>query len=69
MKKILKDKLQKIVEQNWSTEAIAQFYKVSARTITRRIKSFELVGLRPRGRKPSIKRRRKVAAIRRDDEA
>jgi len=44
--------LRKFVEQNRSTKAIARYYKVSPRTVSRRIKQYGLKGLRPKGRKP-----------------
>lgn len=46
--------LRKFVKQERSTRSIAQFFKVSPRTITRRIREFGLRGIRRRGRKPSI---------------
>lgn len=55
---ILKSDLRKFVEQNRSTKAIAHFFKASPRTITRRIKEYNLKGLRPKGRKPSVKKPR-----------
>ena len=54
--RIPKAELRKFVEQNRSTKAIARYYKVSPRTITRRIKAYGLTGLRPKGRKPTVKR-------------
>lgn len=51
-KRIPKAELRKFLKQNRSTEAIAQFFKVSPRTISRRIKAYGLTGLRPLGRKP-----------------
>jgi len=48
---IPKAELQRFVEQNRSTLAIAKQYAVSSRTITRRIKDYGLKGIRPRGRK------------------
>lgn len=56
--RIPKIELRKFVEQNRSTKAIARYYKVSSRTITRRIKEYNLTGLRPKGRKPAVKRPR-----------
>ena len=53
--RIPKAELQKFILQNRSTKAIAQYYKASPRTITRRIKAYGLTGLRPKGRKPTIK--------------
>ena len=47
--------LERLIRQNKSTEAIAQHFKVSSRTITRRIKEYGLAGLRPKGRKPRPK--------------
>ena len=54
--RIPKAELRKFVEQNRSTRAIAQYYKVSPRTVTRRINEYGLAGLRPRGRKPTVRR-------------
>lgn len=47
--------LEKLVRQNKSTRAIMQYFKVSPRTITRRISEYGLNGLRPQGRKPKPK--------------
>lgn len=55
-KRIPKAELRKFIEQNRSTKAIAKYYKVSPRTITRRVKTYGFTGLRPKGRKPSVKR-------------
>jgi excisionase family DNA binding protein len=57
MKDLPKDELEKLIRQNWSTKGIAQYYRISARTVTRMVKAFGLKGLRPRGRKPRIRRR------------
>jgi len=54
--RIPKAELRKFVRQNRSTKAIARYYKVSPRTITRRIRAYGLTGLRRKGRKPSVKR-------------
>jgi len=48
---IPRSELEAFIKQNKSTQAIAQHYRVSPRTITRRIKEYELTGLRPKGRK------------------
>ena len=56
--RIPKDEIRKFIEQNRSTKAIAQYYKASPRTITRRIKAYGLTGIRPLGRKPRVKRPR-----------
>ena len=50
-KRISKVELQKLIKQNKSTKALSKYYKVSPRTITRRIKEYDLIGLRPKGRK------------------
>ena len=47
--------LKRLIKQNKSTKAIAQHFRVSPRTITRRIAKFNLKGIRPRGRKPKPK--------------
>jgi transposase len=57
---IPKADLKRLLEQNKSNRAIARFFKVSPRTISRRIKEYDLTGLRPKGRKPSPKAPRKL---------
>ena len=61
---ISRDKLEELVRLNRSTREIAEFFKVSPRTITRRISEYSLKGLRPQGRKPAPKapRRRRARA-------
>ena len=54
-----KGELERLVKLNKSTEAIALHFRVSPRTITRRIKEYNLSGLRPLGRKPRPKKPRK----------
>jgi len=49
-----KKKLERLVRQNLTTREIAQRFKVSKRTITRRIKTYGLKEIRPRGRKPKV---------------
>ena len=44
--------LKRLVKRNVSTRKIARHFKVSKRTITRRIKEYGLKGIRPKGRKP-----------------
>ena len=56
--RIPKAELRKFVEQNRSTRAIARYYKVSPRTVTRRIKQYGLTALRPKGRKPIVEKPR-----------
>ena len=51
---ISKRVLTRLVKRNVSTKEIARHFKVSKRTITRRIKEYRLKGIRPRGRKPII---------------
>ena len=51
---IPKTKLKRLVRRNLTTREIAQRFKVSKRTVTRRIKAYGLKGIRPRGRKPKI---------------
>lgn len=60
---IPKAELERLIRQNKSTEAIAQHFKVSSRTITRRIKEYSLTGLRPKGRKPRPKAPRKPRVL------
>ena len=52
--RIPKRELSRLVKRNVSTKEIARHFKVSKRTITRRIKEYRLKGIRPRGRKPII---------------
>ena len=52
--RISKRVLTRLVRRNVSTREIARHFKVSKRTITRRIKEYRLKGIRPRGRKPII---------------
>lgn len=54
--RVSKKELAKYVKQNKSTKAIAFRFKVSERTVYRRIKEYELKGIRPTGRKPLVKR-------------
>lgn len=51
---ISKKDLAKLVKRNVSTKDIARHFKVSKRTITRRIRKYGLKGIRPKGRKPII---------------
>lgn len=53
-KPISKARLTKLVNQNKSTKSIADHFKVSERTVYRRIKDYGLKGLRPKGRKPLL---------------
>jgi len=57
-KKINKRLLRKFVKQNKSTKNIARYFKVSSRTIDRRVKEYGLKGLRSKGRKPLPKIRK-----------
>lgn len=50
--KLTKRTLGKLVRQNKSTRVIANYFQVSERTIYRRIKTWNLKGIRPLGRKP-----------------
>jgi transposase len=59
-KKIPKGLLSKFVKRNKATKWIAHYFKVSSRTIYRRIKEYGLKGLRPKGKKPSAKKIRKI---------
>jgi ribosomal protein S6 len=59
-KKIGKRLLSKFVKRNKATKWIAQYFKVSPRTIDRRVKEYGLKGLRPKGRKPLLKKIRKI---------
>lgn len=52
---VSKKELGKWVKRNKSNRAIARYFKVSESTIKRRIKKYELKGVRPRGRKPYLK--------------
>ena len=52
---IPKTELKSLLTQNKSTNAIAQHFRVSQRTITRRIAKYNLKGIRPKGRKPQPK--------------
>ncbi len=54
--KISKRLLAKFVKQNKATKWIASYFKVSIRTIYRRIKEYGLKGIRRRGRKPLSKK-------------
>jgi hypothetical protein len=51
-KKIGKRLLSKFVRQNKSTKSIARYFKVSERTVYRRIKQYNLKGIRTKGKKP-----------------
>ena len=62
-KKIDKRLLRKFVRQNKATKWIAKYFKVSRRTIYRRIKEYGLKGLRKKGRKPSPKKLRKIRKL------
>ena len=55
--------LRRLIKQNKSTKAIAQHFRVSPRTITRRIAKFNLKGIRSRGRKPKPKAPKKPKKI------
>jgi len=50
--KLTKRALRKYVKLNKSTRFIAQYFRVSQRTIYRRIKKWNLKDIRPKGRKP-----------------
>ena len=52
---IPKTELKILLTQNKSTNAIAQHFRVSQRTITRRIAKYNFKGIRPKGRKPQPK--------------
>ena len=54
--RIPKGELRKFVKQQKTTRAIARHFKISPRTITRRIREYGLKGIRRRGRKPLIKK-------------
>ena len=57
--------LERLVKQNKSTRAVAQHFRVSERTITRRVKEYSLTGIRPKGRKrrPKAPRKPKKRAV------
>lgn len=50
--KLTKQALRKLVKQNKSSRFIAHYFHVSERTLYRRIKKWNLKGIRPKGRKP-----------------
>lgn len=50
--KLTKRNLKRFVQENKSTKFIAGYYKVSERTIYRRVVKWNLKGIRPKGRKP-----------------
>lgn len=54
--KVSKKELAKYVKQNKSTKAIAFRFKVSERTVYRRIREYDLKGVRPVGRKPLVEK-------------
>ena len=58
-KSVPKRELERLVKQNKSTQAIALHFRLSPRTITRRIREYDLTGQRPLGRKPRPKKPRK----------
>lgn len=57
---ISKKKLEKFIKQNKTTKAIAIHFKISQRTLYRRIKLYGLKGIRPKGRKPLVKKPKRV---------
>jgi hypothetical protein len=62
-KKIPKGLLSKFVKRNKATKWIAQYFKVSHRTVYRRIREYDLKGLRPKGKKPLPKKIRKIRKL------
>jgi transposase len=62
-KKIPKGLLSKFVKRNKATKWIAQYFKVSSRTIYRRVREYGLKGLRPKGKKPPFKKIRKIKKL------
>lgn len=50
--KLTKKLLRRFITQNKSTRFIAHYFHVSQRTIYRRVKKWNLKGIRPKGRKP-----------------
>ena len=62
-KKIDKRLLSKLVKRNKATKWLAQYFKVSPRTIYRRIKEYGLKGIRPKGKKPLPKKIRKIKKL------
>jgi hypothetical protein len=63
-KKIPRGLLSKFVKRNKATKWIAQYFKVSQRTIYRRIKEYGLKGLRPKGKKLIPKKVRRIPKLR-----
>ena len=59
-RKIDKRSLSKFVKQNKGNKWIAQHFKVSQRTVCRRIKEHGLTGIRKKGRKPLLKVRKPI---------
>ncbi|KXB01895.1 hypothetical protein AKJ45_01785 [candidate division MSBL1 archaeon SCGC-AAA261F19] len=49
---IPKDQLENLVTKNWSNKEIANHFNVSISTIKRRIRKYDLTGIRKPGRKP-----------------
>jgi hypothetical protein len=57
-KRITKRGLGKFVRQNKTNAAIASYYKCSESAIKRKVKQFGLTGIRKKGRKPFVKKRK-----------
>lgn len=55
-KKVSKRLLRKFIKQNKATKWIALYFRVSERTVYRRIREYGLKGIRPHGKKPIIKK-------------
>jgi len=58
-RKIPKRELAKFVRLSKTNKALARYFKVSTSTIKRRIRRYKLTGIRPRGRRPLVRRRPK----------
>lgn len=56
LKTISKRLLKKFIKQNKSTRFIAGYFQISERTTYRRIKKYGLKNIRPKGRKPFVRK-------------